>query len=464
MGWDNNHDILTAPIELADIALAAGQSAPPYDLGTMIISGTDFNMWSKNKPCRVSNPGIITPTERRQAKFGMNIPRFALGDFKTHFTDTWGWNRPRGVVDNGVTRNEWFRSLDFDGYLHNNYWLTGADSTSIYSIFNSYLGVSSATVSAGDTILFDIRCCDDPDSGLPGLLYPYDFNTQLYSGIGDDGYDLSLYYMGIGILDSNNVLRVKTGDRMNAHHTLNDVDASMVEAIPNSCADGTLKIIPLLASQESRDPVSQELIWESNMNGYLISLNGAHITVTKRPASSNINVDVTVTVYPSYVRLAFTVQNTSSTIDYTISKMWAYLLSAGAYYNEYETSKGYDGPYVDPSTDVYIGQSWPDTPELSYQNHSTYDILLSDRDGGSYFPDLVSAYGLNAFGGTTSGFYHANGDSSVLVHGTTVTWYQDIHQTEDGYDDYTNFAVAYLCIKISPNIPFVEGPFFSAGI
>lgn len=424
-----------------------------------------MNIWAMHKGFRdsrgkfafdrtQSTPALRSPERiaaALAANYGLVIPRYALADFKTHYSDTWTYNRPRGT-----SYGEPERCLDFDGYVSDCYWLTGgAGGHFLYSIFNGSIGVPGDDVSAGDPIRFDIRCCDDPDTGVPGLLYPYAFKREQ-----EHAYDLSKYYMGIGILDSSNTLRVITGDRMDAHHTLNDVDASMLEYIPNACTDGALKIIPLLASQESPvDPNTGLHTWTSSQNGYLISLNGAHLSVAKSATSENIVSEVEATFEPgnNRMRLDFTIRNASSSVDYTVSSMWAYLLSAGAYYNEYDP--GYSGPYVDPPTDQYIEQSWPNTPTLTYQHHSTYNIQLSDRDGASHNPDLISAYGLSAFGGTTYGFYHANGDSAVLRHGSTVQWTQYINQTEDGYGNYSDMAAAYLGIQVSPNITFVRGPF-----
>ena len=414
-----------------------------------------LNMWAKHKPFRnaartfpfdktQATPELRSPARMAAAlaaNYGLTIPRYALADFKTHYADPWTYNRVRENSQDAC------RIQDFDGYLKDNYWLTGAGANFIYSIFDAFLGIPGDNVSAGDTINFSIRCCDDPDSGQPGMLYPYAFKREQA-----DNFDLSKYYMGIGLLDSSNVLRVITGDRMDAHHVRDDVDASLLATIPSACADGALKVIPLLATNQAAS-------WESSQNGYLISLHGAYLSVTKSNTSSNIVADVVVTYEPGNgrVRLDFTLQNASGSIDYTVSSLWAYLMSAGSYYNEYDP--GYSGPYVDPPTDQYIVASWPNTPSLTQANHSSYNIQLSDRDGQSHSPDLISAYGLNAFGGTAGGFYHANGNSSVLRHGSTVTWTQYINQTGDGYGGYSDMAAVSLGIQISPNITFVKGPY-----
>lgn len=449
MGWDTNHEILTGPISDSDLAEAAGYPGTPHDLGWLIVNGL-FNMWAKHKAFKSSSPGYAydktqaTPELRSPlrvaaalaANYGMNIPIFNANDFKTHFADLWTWNRPTQGAP-----NERFRGMDFDGYVIN-YWQSAVQAFRLWSIFDSFLSVPGDVVTAGDLISFDMRCCDDPDSGLPGMLYPYAFLRDQASI-----YDLSKYYMGIGLLDSQNVLRVITGDRMDEHHTVNDVDASLRVNIPTACADGALEIIPLLASVAAPT-------WESSQNGNLISLHGAHLRVTKSATSGNIIANVTITIYSNYVRLDFSLQNISPSIDYYIDSLWAYLLSAGSYYNEYDP--GYSGPYVEPPTDMYIEQTWPNTPALTQQHHSSPNILLSDRDGQSHSPDLVSAYGLDARGGTTSGFYHANGDSATLRHGTTVTWSQNINQIADGYGDYSDFAAVVLGINASYGAVKVE--------
>ena len=398
------------------------------------------------KPVRHFSVGVLTDAERRSARFGLNIPRYGANDFKTHYTDRWSYLAPRGAGGGTGGANEWFRIRDFDGYTKAT-WMLGSSDRNLYTIFNGSLSLAGTRVSAGDLIRFDLRCCEDPDTGEPGLLYPYDFMGET------TGWDLSLYYMGIAILDSQSVLRVITGDQMRDHHTLDDVDATMLVSIPTAVADGAIKVIPVLCQNQSpTDPNTGDRLWTNSQQGYIISLDGANLSATKVAASDSLETSVVITVESNRVRLDFTASNQSSQ-DMTISKLFGYLLSANSYYNEYE---GTPIPCPDPSTELYISQTWPDTPTLTQQHHSTADIMLSDRTGENENPDYLCGYGLNVLGGSTSGFNHANGDSAVLAHGNTVTWTQYINHLSDDYGDYSENAFFILGIQVSPNITFVR--------
>ena len=433
----------THGISIADVQAVLGTGR--NDIGALCTAPAVFKM-AKYKPVRHATLGRITDAQRLALCYGLSIPRYGANDFKTHYSDQWTYLKPRGMGGGSGGANEWYRLLDFDGYM-SNYWLLGSTDRNLTTIFDGSLSIPAANVSAGDLIRFDIRCCEDPDTGVPGLLYPYDWLGET------TGWDISLYYMGVAILDSQNVLRVITGDQMRDHHTRDDVDATMLVSIPNAVADGALKIIPVLCQNQSpTDPNTGDRLWTNSPQGYLISLDGAYLSATKSSTSASLVSSVAITVQSNRVKLDFTLQNNSSQ-DMVISKLFGYLLSANSYYNEYE---GTPIPCPDPSTELYISQTWPDTPTLTQQHHSTADIMLSDRTGENENPDYLCGYGLNVLGGSTSGFYHANGDSSVLAHGATVTWTQYINHLSDGYGDYSENAFFILGIQISPNITFVR--------
>lgn len=444
MAIDSNTGQLILPIGIHD--LSSILTNPSLDLGDLVTDPDSiFNIWAQKKFIRKSNIGNATDAQRLSACFGLSIPRYTSNDFKTHYSDPWTYLRPRGV-----SYDERFHIPDMAGYQPNCHWFDyGSTSNYLSTIFNGGLTVPSQYVFAGDTITFSIQCCEDPDAGEPGLLYPYSFLGQ------GGNFDLSTYYMGIALLDSQNVLRVKTGDQMNTHHTLYDVDTSMSETIPAAAANGTLIAIPVLATQQATS-------WESSQGGYLISLNGAHLTLTKRSSTGTVDTSVTITVEANRVRLDFSIQNVSSQAI-TVSKIHGFLLSTGSYANE--ADDGYPAPaFIDPDTEAFIWSTWQSNPNtidiLDTNHHGDLNIYLSDRTGNAYNPDYVSAYGLNVMGGTTqatAGFYYANGNSNVLARGSSaVTWTQYINHTSDDYGDYSENAFFILCLQISPNITDVR--------
>lgn len=107
MGWNGN--ILTAPISLGDISVAAGIGGDTYDLGYMIANGS-YKIMSKCKPVRSSSPGVLSMNERKAVRygFGASLPPLLGGTLDA----VWSYEKPRGLA----TYNEWYRALDFDGY------------------------------------------------------------------------------------------------------------------------------------------------------------------------------------------------------------------------------------------------------------------------------------------------------------------------------------------------------------
>lgn len=122
MGWDSNaHNLLTAPISWGDISHATGIGGPPYDLGNMIKTGYIKPM-AKYKPVRSSNPGILSASERAAVRYGMAEPVLEGSFTPPEVPPAWAYNKPRGIKntsDNPTSSDEWFRALDFDGYLAN---------------------------------------------------------------------------------------------------------------------------------------------------------------------------------------------------------------------------------------------------------------------------------------------------------------------------------------------------------
>lgn len=115
MGWSNNK--LTKPIGLGDISVATGIGGPPYSLGNMIASSTIINQMAVYKPVKSSNPGELTYAERKATRFGFgSITSKQLNPFASTpvLTNDWVYEKPTAGQP-----NEWFRALDFDGYVSN---------------------------------------------------------------------------------------------------------------------------------------------------------------------------------------------------------------------------------------------------------------------------------------------------------------------------------------------------------
>lgn len=434
-------------VEIADIQTVLGSSR--NDIGALIQNG-NINKWARLKPFRYNAPGFpldrtkSTPelrspermTRLLAANFGLSIPKYNATDFKTHYSDQWTYLKPRGL-----SYNEHYRFPDFDGYVHACWQLAPVGDHGVYTIFNGYFGVPSSSVFAGDNIQFSIQCAEDPDGGIEGLLYPYSFLRDMQSSD-----DLSLYYMGIALLDSQSRLWVITGERMNSHHTMYDVDASLSSTIPNNVADGPLKAMPILASD-------QYPTWDNAPGmGYFISLDGAYLSLTKRSSSRMLDIDVEVLFINSGVTLNFTVRNQSSN-SVTLSNLYGFYMSRAAESNEHDD--GYPAPdFVDPGVYGFIADNWPSAsldPVPSFPLSESPNIYVNDwaSNQGHYLA-------ARAYTSCFADFKTANNNSATIARNATVTWSKRFNNVvEDDFGSYEEYMRFILCVRIGTT-PYVE--------
>ena len=117
MGWSG--DKLSKPISLGDVSSATGigpVNGTQYDLGYMLKNGT-WNTMARRKPVRHTSPGVLDEAAFASTRYG-----FGGTNIKTlgsSFEAVWEYLRPRGIhgtTDNPTSSDEWYRTLDFDGY------------------------------------------------------------------------------------------------------------------------------------------------------------------------------------------------------------------------------------------------------------------------------------------------------------------------------------------------------------
>lgn len=108
MGWSSPK--LKAPISVGDLSSALNVAS--RDVGTIISTSSTIKKMAKYKGIISSNPGILSDTERYNARYGLNAP--AIFNAASGDPLEWSYNRPL----NGQPY-EWFRMLDFDGYVNN---------------------------------------------------------------------------------------------------------------------------------------------------------------------------------------------------------------------------------------------------------------------------------------------------------------------------------------------------------
>lgn len=425
---------------IGDIQTVLGSSR--NDIGALIVNG-NINKWAKHKPFRNSTVGFaLTPTQSTPelrspariaaalaANYGLTIPKYNATNFKTHYSDQWTYNKPRGS-----SNSEWFRFLDFDGYQHQLWQLGPVMDRGYYTIFNGYFGVPNSTVFAGDNIQFSLQCAEDPDGGIEGLLYPYDFLRDMQS---DD--DLSKYYMGIALLDYQSRLWVITGDRMDSHHSLYDVDASLSTTIPNNVADGALKAMPILAS-------SQYPTWDNAPGmGYFVSLDGVYLSLTKSSSTRALVIDVDVQFVNSGVTLAISMRNQTANAV-TVSNLYGFYMSMAAESNE--PDDGYPAPpYQDPGVYGFIDDNWPSAsldPVPSFPVNNGPDIHVND-----WAPSYPAYLAARAYTSCYADFRTANNNSTSIASGATVSWTKRFNNvTEDDFGSYSEYMRFVMCVRV----------------
>lgn len=412
-----------------------------------------LNIWAKHKGFRnslakfafdrtQSTPELRSPARVAAAvaaNFGLNIPRFNASDFKSHYSDEWSYNRPRGT-----SYGEPQRCLDSDGYLMDCYWMLGPTTfggiqDGYYTIFNGYLSVPRTQyIYPGDLLTLSIQCAEDPDTGLPGLIYPYSFYREQQFDA-----DLSRYYMGIALLDAQNKLWIITGDQMRSHHTRDDVEARLVVNVPNSIITGAVKVIPVLTS------VAYPTWDNAPGSGYFVSLNGAHLSRQIGSAASKLTVDVDATYSNGTLTMVWTIKNETSS-DVNLSNLYSYIMSAESYYNEG------DSAHNPPTTggygvQEYIENHWPNaapyTPPDTHMGLSNPpDIYLSDWISGIGSPAYLAARGYNA----RTDFRAANNNSDTVRVGATVTWTKSINiGNDDGCGYYADGVFVAACMYVN---------------
>ena len=435
-----NDGRLTRPMSVGDIQNCLNVSSS--DVGDVCRSNK-INMWAKHKPFRSSSPCFAfntsqsTPEGRSPdriqaallANYGLNIPKYNANDFKTHYSTEWTYNQPRGIAN-----NEWFRMLDFDGYQHQTWQVGPVLDRGIYTIFDGYFGVPNNTVFAGDSIQFGIQCADDGETGIEGLIYPYDFARDQYSSD-----DLSKYYLGIALLDSQSRLWVITGDKMDSHHSLYDVNTSLSTTIPANLSDGAFKAIPMLASNEYTN-------WDSAPGmGYFVSLNGQYLSLTKSSSTRIFKIDVEVLYVNSGVTLNISMKNQSSNAV-TISYLYGFYMSRASESNEHDD--GYPAPdYVDPGVFGFISDNWPSAsldPSRGFDLNNGPDIHVDDWD--SDYPSYLAA---RAYSSCFTDFRTANNNSTTVSSGATVSWSKRFNNvTEDDFGSYEEYMRFVMCVRI----------------
>lgn len=120
--------IVSAPVSIYDIQQILGNGST--DLGTL-CRASQINKWAKYKPERINKIGIITHAERRFNMFGFTkysqpYNETSLLNPAKHYSDYWGYNKPRGgdynepyrLTDFVKNPNDPQQTINLEGYRH----------------------------------------------------------------------------------------------------------------------------------------------------------------------------------------------------------------------------------------------------------------------------------------------------------------------------------------------------------
>ena len=423
--------LISAPVSIYDIQRALGSSENSIQ---NLCRQSQINKFAKWKPFRNSaikfDSEAARLTAAKTVNFGTGIVSCGRLTFAANYQSEWTHLAPRGEDGGGSGYDEWGRFHDWKGYQHNK-WQLGpyGDGRGLYTIFGGQLSIPGSLVSDLDVISFNMQCKEDSDGdAYLGLLYPYDF-----AGCAKD---ISQYYVGIGILASDNSVWIYSDPRVSDFYSGTLLRTGVYPQISNSIPNGALKIAPILTQYRTLDTVQSG--WNSSYNGDIIILNGAYLEANKVQQTANLQTNVTFSLTSSSITLTFTVTNqTGSAI--TINNMVCYLLSNAAMDNEHDN--GYTGPdYQGEGASTYIQRTWP-------QNYKQGDIMSHDWEGGYSNPDQLAARYYNAY----SDFLVANNNTNLIGNNTTRTWTKTFNYTHDDFGSYANGAWALLCLAPQNN-------------
>lgn len=387
-----------------------------YVLSDVCVAGS-INKWSRRKPVPLAKFSPLEDNDFKLAGYGLNIPSRAQGLLSEIIGVEWEYLRPSG----GKTSP--FRLRDFDGYSHQAIWGNKSATSKLDTIFNGRLDMVNTLLAANDVVKFFM---DVADVNETGLLFPKDFEGI----VGTDGMeDLTQYYLGLALIDSNNHVLIKSIDKI-ADYGAEDRNTMRLDfAIPTSgVSTGPAKIIPILTSKKAEN-------WSDDA-GNVITLNGAYKDITIVQYSANLTYECTIEVMASSTKVTLTIKNqTGNAID--ISTMSAYLMSYGAYTNEHDGDEPYVGPdFEGEGVYPYISRNWQKGVELKQ------DIYSYDWNGGYSNPSDLAARYRNML----LDFKAANNGSSIIANNQTITFSYTYNAVDDGFGSYSYYPpVLALC-------------------
>ena len=315
---------MTKPVGMGDISSALGVAS--LDLGTLITQGAAsdlINKWAKYKPVRLNMVGEISDANRASVNWGFGSG-FVDGTtsfgskaaLHSGFANRWTYYAPRGL-----SYSEWFRMLDFAGYVNSTAggwslgkWTDPSGGLHLFAPFEARIECLS-TLGEGEQIQFGIEPYAGQNSGLLCLA---DFNNL--SGF----FNFATWYLGIALIS-------KTTQDNDRYYVLNQTVSATIDdvcSVTSSVPNDSYYILPILAQAHTSNA------WTSNFPTRVVTLDGWYGEITKTSSASGFRWSVgTPQQNGSIWEVPITFYNhTGSTIN--ISRMFSYAMADETAMNE----------------------------------------------------------------------------------------------------------------------------------
>ena len=411
-----------APINMPD-DISAVLGIAGTDLATNCTSSV-INMWSKYKPTRYSEIGIMSDAQFRAALYSLNIPVFyslhELGQAILAGTSVWGYNKPIGGNASP------YRLADFNGYEHSTYpWRLNNKWDTILggSIVLGAGSEDNQTLKKGDRVAFYLSTRED-GGDYGNLLSIEDFNEIQLAAY---GY-IKNWYGGLAFKSEADTSSSGYGYIIDTTPISDHgVNISNLIGGQNSPMDYGIyyKVFPFLTSGGNTVKGS----WQHGSFGSaaLISLNNANFRVYRR---------FTTPTDEFYEKLTFRITafsksgtTTSVTIQAVNSGTTVYNISGSELYLVLQSEESQDD-YGTMWVDGWIDNTSTAYGSVTYANQIRYNECYTNSAANVYWGRSI----------------HLTGISSIPA-GTTNLGTFTVYGTGDSYGTFNANMSPSICIQ-----------------
>ena len=406
----------------------------PDDISAVLgIAGTDLaanctssaiNMWSKYKPTRYSEIGIMSDAQFRAALYSLNIPVFYslhdLGQAILAGTSAWGYNKPIGGNASP------YRLADFNGYEHSTYpWRLNNKWDTILggSIVLGAGSEDNQTLKKGDRVAFYLSTRED-GGDYGNLLSIEDFNEIQLAAY---GY-IKNWYGGLAFKSEADTSSSGYGYIIDTT-PISDHGVNIYNLIggQNSPMDYGIyyKVFPFLTSGGNTVKGS----WQHGSFGSaaLISLNNANFRVYRR---------FTTPTDEFYEKLSFHITSFTQSNNTTVISIQAinsgtdtYNISGSELYILLQSEESQDD-YGTLWVDGWIDNSTTAYGSVTYANQIRYNECYTNSAANVYWGRSI----------------HLTGISSIPA-GTTNLGTFTVYGTGDSYGTFDANMSPSICIQ-----------------